>query len=88
MGPSSTQDQSMAGSHPPAGLSLVFEALGRQVMRVVNNLGAATIFLFKALMLIFGRKQFPAIVQQINMIGVKTVNIVALVGFFTGRGER
>ena len=51
---------------------------------LVNNLGAAAIFLIKALVLIFGRKQFRAIVQQINIIGAKTVNIVALVGFFTG----
>ena len=35
-------------------------------------------------MLIFRRKQFTAIVQHVNIIGVKTVNIVALVGFFTG----
>ncbi|MBL0712501.1 MAG: ABC transporter permease [Desulfosarcina sp.] len=53
-------------------------------MRAVANLGAAIIFLLRALVLIFGRKQFVAIVQQINIIGVKTVNIVALVGFFTG----
>jgi phospholipid/cholesterol/gamma-HCH transport system permease protein len=74
----------MAGPPPPTLLSRMFEPFGLRVMRIVNNLGAATIFLLRALFLIFGRKQFVAIVQQVNMIGVKTVNIVALVGFFTG----
>jgi phospholipid/cholesterol/gamma-HCH transport system permease protein len=83
MGPSITPHQDMAGP-PPPGILMVFDTIGQQVMRVVNNLGAATIFLLKALMLIFNRKQPVAIVQQIHTIGVKTVNIVALVGFFTG----
>jgi phospholipid/cholesterol/gamma-HCH transport system permease protein len=84
MAQSIAHDQGMAGPPPPTLLSRVFEPFGQRVMRVVNNLGAAMIFLLKALALIFGRKQFVAIVQQINIIGVKTVNIVALVGFFTG----
>ncbi|MBC2735148.1 MAG: ABC transporter permease [Desulfobacteraceae bacterium] len=69
---------------PETLLSRLFEPLGQRVVGLVNNLGAAAIFLIKALVLIFGRKQFRAIVQQINIIGAKTVNIVALVGFFTG----
>lgn len=69
---------------PETLLSRLFEPLGQRVVNLVNNLGAAAIFLIKALVLIFGRKQFRAIVQQINIIGAKTVNIVALVGFFTG----
>lgn len=69
---------------PETFLSRLFEPLGRRVVGVVDNLGASTIFLVKALLLIFGRNQFRAIVQQINIIGAKTVNIVALVGFFTG----
>jgi phospholipid/cholesterol/gamma-HCH transport system permease protein len=69
---------------PETLLSRLFEPLGQRVVDLVNNLGAAAIFLIKALVLIFGRKQFRAIVQQINIIGAKTVNIVALVGFFTG----
>ena len=82
-----TNDHEMAGPLPPPPetlLSRLFETFGQRVVDVVNNLGAAAIFLTKALYLIFGRKQFGAIVQQINMIGVKTVNIVALVGLFTG----
>jgi len=73
-------------AHPPpeAFVNRLFDPFGRRVMRVVDNLGAAAIFLAKALVLIFGRKQFPAIVQQVNIIGARTVNIVALVGLFTG----
>ncbi|MGD8242902.1 MAG: ABC transporter permease [Desulfobacterales bacterium] len=84
MAQSITQDQGMAGPPPPNVLSRIFNPVGERVMRAVNNLGASMIFLIKAFALIFGRKQPVAIIQQINMIGVKTVNIVALVGFFTG----
>ena len=84
MGQPITQDQGVAGPPPQAALAMVFETIGQWVMRTINNLGAVTIFLLKALVLIFGRKQFTAIIQQIHIIGVKTVNIVALVGFFTG----
>ncbi len=82
-----TYDPETKGSEFPAAKSLidrVFEPFGQRVVNVVNNLGAATIFLIKALVLIFGRKQFGAIVQQVHIIGAKTVNIVALVGLFTG----
>ncbi len=79
-----TSDQGIAGPPPPTVLSRIFDPVGQRVMRIVDNLGASMIFLLKALVLIFGRKQPMAIIHQINMIGVKTVNIVALVGFFTG----
>ena len=87
MAPSLTDDSAPSPTtetlRPPL-LASLFEPVGRRVMRVVNNLGAATIFLSKALLLIFHRKQPRAIVQQINTIGARTVNIVALVGLFTG----
>ena len=89
MAPSLTNDPAPAHGptaeplRPPL-LTRLFEPVGRRVMRVVSNLGAATIFLSKALILIFHRKQPRAIVQQINTIGARTVNIVALVGLFTG----
>ena len=76
MAQSITQDQGMPSPPPPSVLSRIFDPIGERVMRVVDNLGAAMIFLLKALALIFGRKQPAAIIQQINMIGVKTVNIV------------
>ena len=56
-------------------LARLFDPIGHRVTRVVNNLGAATIFLARALLLIFGRKQFWSIVQHINIIGARTVNI-------------
>jgi phospholipid/cholesterol/gamma-HCH transport system permease protein len=73
-----------ADAAPSSPLTRLFESVGQRIIRVVNNLGASTIFLGKALVLIFGRKQPRAIVQQINTIGARTVNIVALVGLFTG----
>ena len=87
MAPSLTNDPASgpaAEAPRPLLLTRLFEPVGLRVMRVVNNLGAATIFLSKALILIFHRKQPRAIVQQINTIGARTVNIVALVGLFTG----
>ena len=87
MAQSTTSDQDLGGPIVPPPVTLlsrIFEPFGQRVMSVVNNLGAGAIFLTKALFLIFGRKQFRAIVQQVNIIGVKTVNIVALVGLFTG----
>ena len=87
MAPMTTNDNEIGrplAPPPETLLSRLFEPLGQRVISLVNNLGAAAIFLIKALVLIFGRKQFRAIVQQINIIGAKTVNIVALVGFFTG----
>jgi phospholipid/cholesterol/gamma-HCH transport system permease protein len=83
-----TPENEIERQHPPAPpntlIGRVFEPFGQRVVAVVDNLGASAIFLAKALFLIFGRKQFRAIVQQINIIGAKTVNIVALVGLFTG----
>lgn len=87
MAPMTTNDNEIGrplAPPPETLLSRLFEPLGQRVVSLVNNLGASAIFLIKALVLIFGRKQFRAIVQQINIIGAKTVNIVALVGFFTG----
>jgi phospholipid/cholesterol/gamma-HCH transport system permease protein len=71
-------------SAPAPLLPRLFELFGRRVMHLVDNLGAAIIFLARALVLIFGRKQLRAIIQHINIIGARTVNIVALVGLFTG----
>jgi phospholipid/cholesterol/gamma-HCH transport system permease protein len=61
-----------------------FAFLGRKVMVWVDELGAVTIFLLKAHLLIFRRKQFSMIIQQVYFIGAKSANIVMLVGFFTG----
>jgi phospholipid/cholesterol/gamma-HCH transport system permease protein len=50
----------------------------------VNELGAVTIFLCKALLMIFHPKQLPAIIQQVYYIGAKSTSVVMLVGLFTG----
>ena len=62
----------------------IFHPFGARAIRLNGNLGALAIFFFRAVILIFHPKQFSAIVQQIYFIGAKSVQIVALVGFFTG----
>ena len=61
-----------------------FHPFGARAIRINGNLGALAIFFFRALIMIFHPKQFSAIVQQIYFIGAKSVQIVMLVGFFTG----
>ena len=61
-----------------------FNFFGKPAMRINNSLGAFTIFLFKSFVLIFQLKQIPLIVNQIYMIGARSVVIVMLVGLFTG----
>ncbi len=61
-----------------------FAFMGRKVIFWVNELGAVTSFLWRAFLLIFRRKQFSMIIQQVYFIGAKSANIVMLVGFFTG----
>ncbi len=65
-------------------LSMGVMPLGKFTLSLVSHLGAATIFLFKAIISVFGRHQFSSIVYQIYYIGTKTTGIVALVGLFTG----
>jgi phospholipid/cholesterol/gamma-HCH transport system permease protein len=79
------KDHPAKNARPPATvLTRLFEPVGSRVTRVVGHLGAATLFLARALVLVFGRNQLRAIVQHIDIIGARTVNIVALVGLFTG----
>jgi len=61
-----------------------FNFVGRSVIDVVNNFGAATIFFSKSFVMIFRPKQLPEIIQQIYHIGARSSNIVMLVGLFTG----
>ncbi|OIP91715.1 MAG: ABC transporter permease [Syntrophobacteraceae bacterium CG2_30_61_12] len=58
--------------------------LGRKVLNGINHLGAATIFLGKALGSIFRSKQLLATLEQIYYIGATSTSIVMLVGLFTG----
>ena len=61
-----------------------FAVLGRKAIGWVDNLGAAAIFLAKAVVMIFRPKQIPGIIQQGYSIGAKSITIIMLVGFFTG----
>lgn len=61
-----------------------FAFVGRTVIDWVDNLGAATIFLFAALTKTFGRKQLFKIVEQIYYIGARSITIIMLVSLFTG----
>src|SRR5271169_7177467 len=62
----------------------LFHNLGKRTLKIVNDLGAATIFFALAFMRIFRPKQFREIVQQVFYIGAKSSNIVMLIGLFTG----
>jgi phospholipid/cholesterol/gamma-HCH transport system permease protein len=62
----------------------LFHLLGKKTFKIVNDLGAATIFFALAFLGIFRSKQFREIVQQVFYIGAKSSNIVMLIGLFTG----
>jgi phospholipid/cholesterol/gamma-HCH transport system permease protein len=53
-------------------------------MSLVNNLGAAAIFFFRAFGMIFRPKQLPEIIKEMFHIGARSSNIVILVALFTG----
>ena len=65
-------------------LTWPFSTLGRKTVSLVNNLGAAAIFLAKAFIMIFHARQISGIIQQVYYIGARSVTIIMLVGFFTG----
>ena len=61
-----------------------FTAIGRVIMSLVNNLGAAAIFFVRAFIMIFQPRQLPEIIKEMFHIGAKSSNIVILVALFTG----
>jgi phospholipid/cholesterol/gamma-HCH transport system permease protein len=63
---------------------LPFAYVGRTVIGWVDNLGAATIFLYLAFTKTFARKQLFKTVQQIYYIGARSITIIMLVSVFTG----
>jgi ABC-type transporter Mla maintaining outer membrane lipid asymmetry permease subunit MlaE len=65
-------------------LDPVLVPLGRLGLGWLNHLGTATIFLVKALLGLFRRRQLHAVWLQTYYIGARTTAIVALVGLFTG----
>jgi phospholipid/cholesterol/gamma-HCH transport system permease protein len=65
-------------------LSQPFAFVGRTIIGWVNNLGAASIFLYLALLQTFSRNQFAKTVQQVYYIGARSITIIMLVSLFTG----
>ena len=76
--------ENIVAQQPGALITRPFAALGRKAIGWVDNLGAAAIFLGKAVFLIFRPKQIPGIIQQVYYIGARSITIIMLVGFFTG----
>ena len=81
-----TQKNTESGAKRQLGIILTspFTFIGGQVIQWVNNIGAATIFLYLALIKTFRFKQFPKTVQQLYYIGAKSTAIIILVSLFTG----
>ncbi|HLZ19532.1 MAG TPA: ABC transporter permease [Smithellaceae bacterium] len=65
-------------------LSRPFAFVGRTVIGWVNNLGAAAIFLYLALLQTFSRNQLSKVVQQVYYIGARSITIIMLVSLFAG----
>jgi phospholipid/cholesterol/gamma-HCH transport system permease protein len=65
-------------------VATLFNPFGGFAIRLNNDLGAMAIFFARAFALIFGRKQFVEIINQVYFIGARSASIVMLVGFFTG----
>ncbi|PKN76429.1 MAG: ABC transporter permease [Deltaproteobacteria bacterium HGW-Deltaproteobacteria-10] len=65
-------------------LSRPFALIGQNVFGWINRLGAAAIFLFRALLSTIGHKQLSKTVQQIYFIGARSITIIMLVSLFTG----
>ena len=65
-------------------MATLFNPFGGFAIRLNNDLGAMAIFFARAFALIFHRKQFVEIINQIYFIGARSASIVMLVGFFTG----
>ncbi|MEJ2039180.1 MAG: ABC transporter permease [Desulfosarcinaceae bacterium] len=77
-GPASEQ------ASPRSPLLRFFRSVGAAVLNGIDNFGAATIFFFKSLLLVFQRWQVKGILEQIYFIGASTMGIIVLVAVFTG----
>jgi phospholipid/cholesterol/gamma-HCH transport system permease protein len=75
-------EEAIKQSRPRLGEPFAF--LGRSTVDVINAIGAAAIFLFLAVLMIFRPKQVPKIAQQVYYIGARSTTIIMLVGLFTG----
>jgi phospholipid/cholesterol/gamma-HCH transport system permease protein len=83
---STTDERSrqMAAEQPRFDWKTLFNPFGSRALHLNNSLGAAAIFFFRAVILIFRLRRIPDIIHQIYFIGARSANIVMLVGLFTG----
>jgi phospholipid/cholesterol/gamma-HCH transport system permease protein len=65
-------------------LARPFTFTGETVMGWINILGAATVFLVKALWVSLRPRQFSKVVKQVYYIGARSMTIIMLVSLFTG----
>jgi phospholipid/cholesterol/gamma-HCH transport system permease protein len=65
-------------------LAQPFTFVGETVMGWINVLGAATVFLFKALWSSLRPRQFSKVFMQVYYIGARSMTIIMLVSLFTG----
>jgi len=64
---------------------LFFNHLGRISIAIINELGALTIFSFRAAALMFSYPfQFKKTIHQVFFIGVKSLLVIVIVAIFTG----
>ncbi len=62
-----------------------FAKIGNVSLNVLAEVGAMSIFLLHALVLVFSAtSQLPKIIHQIYFIGCKSISVIALIGLFTG----
>jgi phospholipid/cholesterol/gamma-HCH transport system permease protein len=73
-----------AKRRPSTFLVQPFTLIGETVIGWINVLGAATVFLFMALLKTFQPKQLSKVIQQIYYIGASSITIIMLVSLFTG----
>jgi len=63
----------------------IIENIGFKVLNIFENLGKSVLFLFSTLKCIFSFKfNFNLFLIQLNQIGVNSLLVIALIGFFTG----
>jgi phospholipid/cholesterol/gamma-HCH transport system permease protein len=61
-----------------------FANIGRAVIKWIDTLGSATIFLFLALWKTFRARQLSKVIHQIYYIGARSTAIIMLISLFTG----
>ncbi len=61
--------------------------LGRAVMLSCRNAGRALLMLFEAVLdmrFVFSRRSFPSVINQLFIVGIKSLGVISVVAMFTG----